>query len=608
MIRVLWREHPCWSVLSLKWIAMAISTAMVWFGVVTYMVATNAVDQGWTLLSLGWLFPAFYLVFGPLGERASAFALQLPITTARIWLVHVVVVVALTLILMVGCLGPVTWILNVMEGSGGSADGPASVLVADLPALWLHGGAWLLLIIALSVHHRPELALVPRDRTWVVRQVVVGLVAGVGMFGIGTRAGHLPAVIVTAGSLVWLAAGWRRLPQTLVLWPLEARRVDPRSRQEPLAHGLPWWRRQPLWLVVLMGSAKHPVMNLISVPFVLLMGLWNSTWVAGVLDIGNMSTGFLAITAYMLFILAASPLFRLDRFDWLPISRDRLLLILFVPMITMGLVGYGLGEYLAERGNRITGEPLSFSAEPETYGLRMTGAYFELAQGEPPVQISPAGTEIAPPSSWRVQPLDSVVLYKPFHTPLGASLDDCAWQLERASEHIFGEAIPAAVFKERYLTVDRNGMVVPRSEDGLTLMADFPHLKPRRFHGLPALQALIIIILTQVSFLILLWSYRPGTSAGLRKRTYGVLLAILIGLHIGQFFLDAFGWIDLEAISAAVYALSDLAVTATPLGAWGPWLVVLVILAAGHWLVQQQFRRAEFVPAREGDLFSDVLG
>lgn len=608
MNSVLWREHPCWSVLVLKWIAMTISTAMVWFGAVTYMVAAGEVGDPWFLLSLGWLFPALFLLFGPLGDRASEFALQLPVDTGRIWTVHVSVLVTLTLILTVGSLGPVTWILLLLASPGAEDSQSARTLVDLLPSLWLHGGAWSLFILAVTIHHRPELAHIPRDRAWTVRQCVVGLVAGAGVFGLGARGGHLPGLLVAAGSVAWLLIGWRRLPRTLVLWPHEARDPGASGRQEPLADTLVWWRRQPLWLTIMLGGAKHPMMNLISLPFVVLMGLWNSSWVQGVLGIEHMSVAFLAITAYMFFVLVASPLFRFSRFDWLPVSRDKLLLCLFMPLIIMAVAGYGLGEYLSERGGRTPDEPLIFSAEPETYGLRMSSSFFKLAVGEAPVQITPSGTEIQPPATWRLHPLDDVVLYKPYHTPLGASLDDCAWQLERASADIFGEAIAASVFKERYLEVNEHGVVVPRTEDGLTLMADFPGLRPQRFAGLAPLQTLLVVILTQASCIVLLAFYRPGVSATVRKRAYGLVLTVLLGLHIGQFILDIFNLMDLDALSVAAYAVSDLAVAATPLGVWGPWLVVLVVLAAGHWLMQQQFRRAEFVPAREGDLFSDVLG
>ncbi|MEZ4386798.1 MAG: hypothetical protein R3D98_04350 [Candidatus Krumholzibacteriia bacterium] len=534
MNRALWRSHPSRSVFVFKWFAMTASTSMLWFGAVSFLMAAGQVGNPHVLLSCGWLFPAFFVAFGPFGDRASEFATLLPVSSRRLWTVHVVTVTVLSLLLLVACFAPLTWLIGMLAARTAERPEQSVLLAAQLPRFWSHGVAWLLTLVALTATQRPDLARVPRTRAWYGRQLTFVLGATAGMFGIGALTGVSAAALVALASLAWLGLSWRRVPAALALWPQEAVAGTRRTAAAPLADRLAWRRRLPLWAIIHLGAAKHEAMHLFSIPFVLLVGMWLSDWPAVVLEAGLVGVVFVPITAYMLFTMAATPLFRLSRFDWLPISRDRLLVILFLPLIVLLALGDLSGQWIAERQGPRT-EALVFSGDPDTYGVRMPAEYFKLAWGEPPAVTTPSGRRIDPPDTWRPTLLPQVVLYKPYHTPLGTSLDDCAWQLERASRDIYGQAVPAAVFRDRYLTVDPAGVVVPRQTDGLTLQRDLPDLKPRRHPGLPAVQVMLVAFYTQLSYLILLLFYRPGRSEAARKRAYGSLLGVLMAIHIGQF-------------------------------------------------------------------------
>jgi hypothetical protein len=592
----------------IKWMLMAFGLATMLTGTQSLILVKQPSFDLWWLLASIWLIAGAFQVWGPFNSRVSEFGLRLPISSRRLATVNLLATVILSGGMLLMCLLPQTLFIKHVIMPSRNAPESFALFGTLLPKLWTHGVAWWLLLVAVTVSDRPQLATVPRDRRWYLRQSAGFFVGAAGMILLGSRLGHVLAFVVALIAIAWIVWTMRSLPSTLTLAPIDLATPPPRREATGLADDLPPWRRPPLWFVVMRGCSKHGGIWVVSLPFAALFGLWLSNAVPALLPSSELALLFLAITAYMVFTFAATPLLRFSRFAHLPISNDQLLAILLVPQLMLLTAGYVAGELWAAPRGRVAAEPLIFVNDSERYGLRMNGRYFHLAVGRPPDQVAPDGTIISPPDDWRPRLLPGVVLYKPYHTPPGASLDVCAWQLERASEHVFGEVIPAAVFRDRYLTVDEDGVVVTRDEDGFQLMADYPHLRARWLSVLPALQALVAGVLFQISFISYLWFFRPGRSHNQRKYAFGGVLTALMALHLAPFLLDIFAGIDAESMAMAGYAACDLIERTWPGGAWSAWAVVAVVLGAGHLLIRRQFRRAEWPPVREGDTFVDCLG
>jgi hypothetical protein len=237
----------------------------------------------------------------------------------------------------------------------------------------------------------------------------------------------------------------------------------------------------------------------------------------------------------------------------------------------------------------------------------MTPRYFVVTWGEVPTNVAPDGTTSTPPDDWRPLGSRGPILYKPFHVFPGASLDFCAWQLERASEHIYDRRIAAAEFKDRFLMVSEDGFVGWR-DDAPSLREAHPELRPRRFPGLAPVQFLLVGVLFQAAFWIYLGRFRPGGGETMRKSTFVALLVVLLGLYLAPFIVHIGGAGDPVGLNVLVLATSNVLVAAVPGGAVGLWLVTIAVLAVGHDLVLRRFRRAEWPPVREDDGFTAVMG
>jgi hypothetical protein len=312
------------------------------------------------------------------------------------------------------------------------------------------------------------------------------------------------------------------------------------------------------------------------------------------------------ITAYTIFAVAGMPMRRLGLYDYLPISRARLLSYLLVPVVVLIVAGY-LGGGVLRAMTPPNEEPLIFRNDPDRYGVCLWPNYFAVAWGEVPPQASPGGETARPPACCRVFGRSGPTVYKPYHTPVGASLDYCAWQLERASGQVFGRAIPAAEFAERYLVASPDGIVRVR-EEGMALMRDHPDLQPRRFPGVPPLQALAVGVLFLVTFGCFLTAFRPHRSEGWQKAGYALGLVVLMALHLLPFVLAIAGRLKPDYLAIAVMALSDRLIRILPGGAWGLWALVILVLAVGYRIVLSLFRRAEWPAVREDDAMADVPG
>lgn len=609
MIGVLWRHHPCLTPTSAKWFGMATGMAMLWTGMVTADISRvrEGAPTSWTMFSMVWLVVATYTAWGPFHERAREFALRSPVAGRRLWDIHAVTVLLAGLVMMLIAFGPSSWFVAWAASRKPELDAVFGPVVAQLPMIWLHGLVWLFWMVGVTVSDRPHVATIARDRRWFARQTTALVVAAAGVILAPPALGHgilvLPVVSATA-MVVWAR---RRVPASLVLASHELRPAGRQFGAGATSTPLPIWRRPPLWSVVLTCTSKHPLVLLTSIPFLPMFGFWLSPASAAVFDDLDMTVLFLPMAAYMLFAFAAAPLLRIGTLDHLPISRDRLLAIMLVPQLVLYAGGFIGGTIWARDHGETTGEPLIFVNEEENYGLRTHAEFFRLAWDSVPAQTAPDGTVIQPPDDWRVPWLPSLILYKPYHTPPGVSLEVAAWQLSRASEQVFGTRIGADVFRDRHLTVDPDGRVITRDPDGLKLRENHPELRSRRFPAIAALQALIAGGLFQIGYGVYLGFFRPRWSSRARGRAFIGVMAGLMGLYMLQFGLAIAQWLDLDQSTALLYILADMGSRQLPGGVVTAWAITLAILASGHWLLQRRFRRAEWPVSGQDDMLVDAF-
>ncbi|MBD3219950.1 hypothetical protein GF314_01800 [bacterium] len=608
MNRWLLRHHPLLRPMYVKWLMMAVATATMWLGaVILRLTREDAGLASWPLLASIWIVPAVYLAFGGANQRVRSFPLTLPLPVGRLWRTHLLAVLLTSGGVMLASLG----ILHLaLRGVADNATRSVELIESTaglMPAVWLHALAWWLLLLAVLTSHRPQLAELPRDRRWLLRTTlsVAGCLAG--LLWLAPLGGPALALVVLAAATGLLVHTWRRLPPSLALAPRDRTAAATRSSLAPATARPPRWRRRPLWLTVLMTTSKHPVPYVIGLPFAVLMGLAISSGGSLIADGVNTGNLFVSIVAYGIFAMVAAPLVRLSIFDHLPLSRGRLLASVLGPTVLLVLVGFLAGEALAPNRDNDREAPLEFSSDPEHYGVRLGMAHRPVAWGEAPARMGPDGELEVPPVAWSPFGGLGPTIYRPFSTPAGSSLDACARQLERASAHVFDRAIPARDFRERYLTVDEQGLVVLR-EDGMDLLADYPDRQPRAFPGLPPLNLTISLVLFFVAYSVYITRFRPGRGDGQRKASFVTTLVLLMSLYLLPFLLDMSGHGDAGVVVTLAHALSAWLVATLPGGAASLWLLTAATLVAGWLLILHGFRRAEWPPVREDDAVFDVLG
>lgn len=312
------------------------------------------------------------------------------------------------------------------------------------------------------------------------------------------------------------------------------------------------------------------------------------------------------LAALMLLWTVLPALRRLAMFDALPISRRALFAVIALPGLLTLTAGYGLGRAVSAL-TVAPRERLLFTDDGHgAHQVRVPLQDFAIAwDGQPPAIVSPWGESCAP-HVIPLQPGCRAVLYKPYTTTAGSSLDFVAMQIHRGMMAVYGTSLPPETIRTRYLALDDSGRVVPR-EGGLPLRADNPGL--REHDGGPVLAVVLGII--GVPYLLLL----AASLALLRRRSderarmrvaYGAL-AVAVGgnlLYLGGGLVDA--W-DPDVHWAAVRILIHQASTAWPGGALLIWVVSLGALWACYRLAESRFARLE-APARVDAIKGLLIG
>jgi hypothetical protein len=571
------RHHDAYRYLG-KWTLVTLLLATAWLGAITRLAGDGggggAVDP-WLLLTTMWVGPALHLVAGPGDRRCRDLLLTLPLSGRRLWLAHVLatgVAAAMVLAITLG----VSWAGLAWLGRIGLADGGGIGALRDKlgPVALQISSWWVLLLVALQTY-RPGLAQVSRGRGYTVATGAAVIVGGMAVANLGRLGPATAAVpVVLAAGLGVLA--WRRVPPVLSVAPREAQAAGRvRAASSPVGPSRPAPLLLPL--TILRATAKNQALPIVAYPLLVGLGFMLGDNASAFTAAENDSFLLVAITAYAVFAITAAALPRFWLFDHLPISRARILAILLAPQVLCLAAGFGGGRIVVLTRTPSAVEPIAFGSGVQDYGLRVLPRFFAVAwDGRPAAVVAPSG-ESCVPLPQRVIAGLPLALYKPFETPAGCSLDFVAWQLERAMAAAFGQAIPAAELRQRYLTTDEGGRVVLQS-NALTLMKDHPswRLKPAR--GVLALQILLVGLLAFAGLAAYARCLRADVRPGVRRAAFGVILAVLMVLHLGPYFQAALLHIEPELGAAFLVILSGRIAGALPGGVVTFWVLAVAAL------------------------------
>jgi hypothetical protein len=515
--------------------------------------------------------------------------LTLPISARRLWLTHllaVLIATAATLLVAAAFVAlKISLFLYVLHGR--------NPLDPDVPRLFLHLFAGLVLAAVILQSRKPTLHQIPSGKGTFLFTVVVLT----GILGLLIVLGSLPLPFILLPLGAAACVGWvtfRSLPATLTLVPLEADAAAHESECEDTARpsrGFAFaWLLQRSILRCLYGSRLQ--YGWLAAPFLLGLGIL----LGGVTWTGNSGLYYIRftlfpITLYLMLAFFGQPLRNLYRLDPLPISRRWFFAATFLPGLVVLSLGYGVAKVW--EGLSPPRELISYRMDPDSnFYLYVPVRADSIAwDGQPPRSTSPWGESH---EAWS-EPLCRgcrAVIYSPFHTPPGSSLDFVALQISRASEALYVEAVQPEAVKDRYLTLDDEGLVALKGE-ALTLQADFPALRPRG-NG-----PLFPIVLALVGFswallaVVFLRSFRATVSDGKRKAFFFGLLTCLLAIHIGQFAFIVSGitrdWIVTGTMEILVRQAGGA-------GALLVWIACVLILSGAFRLAESAFHRIEVPP------------
>jgi hypothetical protein len=572
-------------------------------GVIAFRVAATARSEGldpgvWSISSfttwacLFWCAVIPFFFAQGVRERASRLAVTLPVASRRLWVTHLVAVIGFGAAIFVVAAGFValnsSLLIFLFRGR--------NIFEPEVFKLAVYLGTGLILTTVLLQCPKPSLQMLPPNKGYFLYTAATLL----GVLGLIVVLGSLPLpfVLILLGAA--LAIGWRtyhQLPATFSLIPREAEshriaanREDPARTSRGLAFGsllqrtilrslygswLQYW-----WLVT---------------PFTFGMGilLAGVTWIEDSY-LYYMRFTLIPITVYMILAFVGQPLRNLYRLDPLPISRKWLFAVTILPTLLVLSLGYGAGKiWEAMSPPR---ELVSYRMDPDShYYVYVPARADKIAwDGQPPESSSPWGETHEAWSTPICQGCRAVI-YSPFHTPIGSSLDFVALQISRASEALYSESVPPEKIKDRYLSVDDEGNVVLKGEN-LSLQADFPHLTPRS-NG-PIFPVMLTLVGLAWAFLVYIFlrSFRATISDGKRKALLFGLMFLLLAVHIAQYALVIGGitmdWIITGTIEILVRQASD----GLAGGALLIWLVCGLLLYGGYRFAESGYLRIEVPP------------
>lgn len=587
-----------------RWLPIGVLSATVLLGVVSFARHSDSWDllnrPPWFAMLVAvviWSAVAVFLISPGCYARCGDLALALPMSSRSLWLSHLIaVLLSGALILAVTC---------GIVGGGVSLLGrlPRRPMAAlpDLVAIFGDLLVVLVVTVVLQQSREPQLSKLP-DR-W-ERDVVLLL----GSFVLGALLVALPyywALVPLVFAWITGLKTWRALPPAMSLTPDSAAADPARAGADgsgvAITIDAPARWREPgesprrgiarfslLYMTLYRTLAKKPVFGVLAAFFLFVFGMVLS---GGIFDDGEMRISNIVMTAYILFALSAPWFTRLYLVDHLPIDRRRLFAFIMLPTLACLLCGYAMGAWLAA-ARLDTRELVEFRQEDCCHYVYVPIGACEFAQnGAPPPNVAPWGESH---DAWTV-PLyrDSrAVLYSPYSTPDGSSIEFVALQLSRATEAVYGTRIAPEEIEKRYLRVDASGRV-GLGPEGLPLRQDYPHLQPRQ--AIPEFPFLFLPagLLWMVLIGIYLRFYRPGVSDRMRKVAFGVLLAVTLLGHIVPFALVIAGFAEFRVLTGFFWIAARHFTAALPGGAVTVWGVMLMLVTGAYMMVQRRFLRLE---------------
>ena len=615
MLRLL-RQNP--AVRSLpRWLIISAVTAVTILNFITFLAIKYGAEKTSfnpnVFVFLVWLIITLYLVFGEVGTRCSPFDMALPVSARRLWLSHVcaVVLAGVAILTVTAALtaGGV-WLLWKLMGKWLiQVKG-----IPDLAALLSSG-----LILAVAIVQTPNPPVQKKSRTWQSGVFVLLVMSAVFTLIISLLRYH-PVVALgpLAAAMVIGYLRLRTVPTAFTLVPLEAESGGERA-ERPVPLSSDEWaaataRRSSgalrfRWFVGLTAQRcsrvglRKKLSPWLTAPFLVLFGALLSA-LGGDAVPENMRYFYVSLAVYIVMAFTSIPLDRLGMVDALPIPRRFLFVVMILPSFATLAVGYGVGQVavlLVEKYRDHAPELIEFLEDKNDncYYVHIPTKYCKIAwAGDVPAATSPWG-ETA--EVWR-SPLfkgSPVELYLPCGVEPGSSLDFVALQISRATEAVYGERIDPADITERYLAVRGDGRVVPKGE-GLTIQADYPHLR-RRAGGpvFPVIMTMVVLLWMLLLYLYLL-SLRAGVSKGKKLLVHWLAVGAAMAVWVGQFILAITNVMEPD-IAAGFYDILVRNAAQTPLGAPAVWIACALLSWGAFRVAAGGFERVEI--SREGEAF-----
>lgn len=554
-----------------------------------------------------WLSISVFLLFGKSRDRCSVFDLGLPVSARRLWLSHVLTLSLLGLgflALAVGMLELLFWIFH----RAAFDLSPLQWALADLIFPMI---AVLFLNVVLLQSQKPSFYRIPGNLTYILYSVLlIGASAGLVMVlsSLPTVTALLPLIFA---ALIAIRT-WRSVPAAFVMVPFEtngtAAVVRASTREwENFAGPLEGTSRQ--WFLFRLLHAKPGTGYGAALFFLLVFLGWGlalsglfSVWMG--VELPQFS--YVILAGYLLVSYLPVQVQRYHRMVYLPISHGNLFAILILPGFLTIALGCGagmLGASLLERSQsqvQVTAQDTAglFPPYPLSYPtVRVPARYCSIAwYGGPPEIESPRG-ETHHVLAFPLYRGSRAVVYSPYSTPEGSSLQFIALQVSRALQAVYGLTVTYQEVMNRYLEV-KEGKVVGLKQGGALILEDHPGLRVRGRIALYPILMLSIGAAWLVGASIYLRACRATISDGGRKAAYFILMAIAMGSVVAQVATMIVDWVRVDIAGAALRILLRNLAQALPGGNLSLWIVCGLLFIALYLSARAWFRHVELLPPR----------
>ncbi len=596
-----------------SWLPGSLLTATLLLGSVTWLAVSSGGEERmlapWagavptplaSLLFLcgTWATVALFLVFKAASGRYGRFSLTLPIPAPQLWLTHLLATLAAGT-LMIATIQLVGGLAFLLLARSEGVDGALLLGLSRNASLLMLG----LGVAALSLQshrmHQAEL----RSYRWRASGIMLLILVSLVLLGFVSS---LLTNLLWIPLIAWGLSRWRSVPNSFVIAPDEiddsaghsAATADGAWAPVASTSGLGYRLFQ---MRVIYGTiSKNFALYLLTLPFLVLFG---STF-AGALSLmerdSSMRFGFIILTSYSLIAFTAGLMHKLAHIDMLPISRRHLFAIIVLPGALMVVLGYGLGTLSVGRWLPAV-EEVHFVEESDNRcgSQRVPGSILDIAwKGGNPVVTAPWG-ESHP--SWTTPLYEGLkpILVSRYTTPAGCSMDYFAWQMSRAAEAAYGERIPPAELKARYLSVNELGNVVFKSGPP-ELRRDYPELRPDfQGHYFPVIMfivALFWFVPTALFLRVLRFKQSDRHGKVVMFTAMGIVMLIHLAQYVPLMMNDMTDFGIFTLWSHVVLGLPHV----LPGGALTLWIISGLAIGLLYKLSERQFVRHEMLSAPAG--------